>query len=758
MTAALDVGVLVVEPTCETAHYDLGRAGTVDLPLYYITKTEELEHLDLWLATQKRFLIDTETSGLDPLSDHIATIQFGMPVGPDPRLYVVDVRCVDRDRLVALLAAYLPKRGIKKLGMNVSFECKFITAEFDVPLRDVECIQIAEQVIRTGLFGAEEATDDEERTQRRSRAAYSQTSMARLCRFYLGIELDKDKTLRTSFYSTPPGTHNHRQRTYAAGDCVYPLYVAKYQRQELDDRDLYATARVEWEIIPVIAEAELRGMYIDQAEWRVLWQEAVTKLDETQRKLDQLILGARVQGTLFDESLEAQPSGPQTHPEVRPLYLGGKKPVDLNYGSSDHVKWLIKQYCNAIAWPVEVITDWATFVKRKKQEGRTWLVKHPDKKPEDVPEWVLPEDRYCVLLKAERKNLVIAKCLGQLPRDLADLLADYSIYRKRASTYGIKFLADNVRSDTGRIHVQFHQLITSTGRVSTEPNSQNIPGDKRYRACFKPAPGKKFVISDYSQVEPRITALVTQDPVYMNTFLTKDDIYLAVAEGQLGERPDKHTEEGGLQRQRFKQMVLSLAYLMGKGEFRRRMILALHKEIMAGKVEPPTFREISTAHDGFFQVHEAIRKHQLWCVEQADPKVSQRKLWDSMLQAPVTWIEAPCGRKRFFPPDAKPHGDATNVEPQAGSATMLKAAMGLIQKEIDQRGWLKKAGLVNMVHDELVYEVDEDIAHDFAVVQKECMERAGNFYSPGIPIIAEWPEGSRGVVSYWSKKSTGDEE
>ena len=755
----LDVGILIAEPQCEVVHYDLGRAGAVDLPLYYITQTEELEHLDLWLETQKRFLIDTETSGLDPLTDRIATIQFGMPVGQDPRLYVVDVRCVDRERLTALLRKYLSRRGVKKLGMNIGFECRFITANFDVLLRDVECIQLAEQVIRCGLFGGEEATDDEERVQRKSRAAYSQTSMAKLCRFYLGIELDKDKALRTSFYATPPGKHNKRQLAYAAGDCVYPLYVARYQKEELDNRDLYPTARVEWEIIPVLAEAELRGMYIDQDEWRALWQEAITKLDETQRKLDELF--RPVNGDLFDNEVK----------DVRPLFLGAKKPVDLNYGSPDHVKWAIKQYCRSIDWPVEIITDWGTFVKRKKQEGKRWLEMHLDKTAEDIPEWVLPEERYCVLLKAERKNLIIAKCLKQLPAVLVDLLASYSIYRKLASTYGIAFLQKNIRLDTGRVHTQFHQLITTTGRISTEPNSQNWPGGKlgaRYRACCKPGPGKKFTILDYSQVEPRITALVTQDPVYTNTFLTLDDIYLAVAEAQLGYRPDPNTPEGALARQRFKQMVLSLAYLMGKGEFRRRMILALEKEIMAGTVEVPSFKEIAASHDHFFEVHEAIRRHQDWCVEQADHERSSRKLWDTFIQGPVTWIEAPCGRKRFFPPpkngktyekgELRPHGDATNVEPQSGSATMLKAAIGLIQREIDRRGWQDKAGLVNLIHDESVYEVDEDIATEFALIQKECMERAGNYYSSTIPIVAAFPEGSKGVVSYWSKAATDDED
>jgi DNA polymerase-1 len=317
-----------------------------------------------------------------------------------------------------------------------------------------------------------------------------------------------------------------------------------------------------------------------------------------------------------------------------------------------------------------------------------------------------------------------------------------------------------VRADTGRVHVEFHQLTTATGRIAHEPNSANLPQDKRYRQCFAAAPGKKLVIADYSQVEPRITALVSGDPVYTNTYRTGDDLYLAVAEACLGYRPDKKTEEGKLERHRFKTMVLALAYRMGKAKFRRRMILALKDEILAGRVQPPTFPEISELFDRFFRVHEKIHEYQERVSgyafpqhkdEEGNVQPNPRRIWDAMLQAPVTWVEAPCGRKRFFPPDANPYSEAPNVPPQSGSATMLKAAMGLIQVEIDQRGWWQRAGLVNSVHDELVYEVDDEIADEFALILKACMERAGNHYNGDIPIIAEFPEGSNGVVPYWTK-------
>jgi DNA polymerase I-like protein with 3'-5' exonuclease and polymerase domains len=754
-TAAIVATAELRTPPVENVVYDLGRAGRITLPLYYVTDDRELWHVDEWLVKQKRYLIDTETSGVDPLKDSLATIQFGQPYCDEPRAYVIDVRCVSDAAMRSLLLKHMPDRRAKKLGQNVRFECKFITKRYNVALRGLEDTQVAEQVLRCGLFAAQGGGSDGE-DEGSGRAAYKHSSMAALCRFYLGIEPDKDFKLRTSFFSTPPGKHDLRQRTYAAGDVVYPAAIARYQADELKARDLLSIAKVEWECIPVLGEAELHGMAMDAPTWRALWQQAVTKLDEAQRKLDALFL--TVQGDLF--------SG--FDPNVRPQYYAGAKPKPMNYGSAEHNKWMLVQYCKAINWPVEIITTYAQLNKRKLQYGREWLERsqsrwderarkdQPNERPRptemDIPDWVLPEDQYCILLNAEKPTLIVAECLKQLPRELVDLMLEYSMYNKLASTYGITFINKNIRPETGRFHTEFHQLITNTGRLSCQPNSMNLPQNKAYRACFVAAPGKRLVIADYSQVEPRITAFVSNDAVYVATYQNKDDIYLTSAEAILGERPEKGTPEGDLQRQHSKQRVLSLAYRMGKQKFRARLIIALRKQILSGELPVPSFQETSAMYDRFFEVHTGLKEYQDRMSNLASPKTSTRKIWDTFLQAPVTWIDAPCGRKRFFPPDSNPFSEAPNVPPQAGSATMLKAALGLIQQEIDKRGWWGKVYMVNCIHDELVYEADDDIAQEFAYIMKEQMERAGNYYNGHVPIVAEFPKGTNGVVDYWMKE------
>jgi DNA polymerase I-like protein with 3'-5' exonuclease and polymerase domains len=761
METMIDPAAELRIPVGEAVLFDCGRAGRLTLPLYYITDDRELWHLDEWMGRQKRVLIDTETSGIDPLTDELATIQFGQPYCDDPRAYVIDVRCVSDEAMRKLLLKYMPSRKLRKLGQNVRFECKFMTKRYQVPMRGLEDTQVTEQVLRCGLFSAYGGGTDGE-DDGGGRAAYKHTAMGAMCRFYLGINPDKDFKLRTSFFSTPPGKHDLRQRTYAAGDVVYPAAIARYQKDELEARDLMGIAKVEWEVIPVLGEGELVGMAMDTVSWRKLWQEAVTKMEAVQRKLDSLFLS--VQGDLFYG----------TDPNVRPMYLAGKKPVPMNYGSAEHNKWMLVQYCRAIHWPVEIITTFVQLNKRKLQYGSEWLERsqqrwddrakkgqeneRPRPTEADIPDWILPESEYCILLNAEKPTLVVAECLKQLPRDIVDLLIEYSKYNKLASTYGLTFINKNIRQETGRFHTEFHQLITNTGRLSCQPNSMNLPQNKAYRACFVAGPGKRLVIADYSQVEPRITAFVSQDAVYVATYTNNDDIYLTSAEAILGWRPIKGTPDGDLQRQHSKQRVLSLAYRMGKQKFRSRLIIALRDKILSGELEPPTFGEASDMYDKFFAVHEGLREYQDRMTNLASPKTSTRKIWDTFLQAPVTWIDAPCGRKRFFPPDSNPFSEAPNVPPQAGSATMLKAAMGLIQSEIDKRGWWGKVVMVNCIHDELVYEADEDIAQEFAYVMKEQMERAGNHYNGNVPIVAEFPKGTTGVLDYWAKEVEHEDE
>ena len=727
---------------------------TLDLPLdekttksvtyWYVTRLFELELAVACFQGHSTVALDLETGGLSPFTSKIATLQLGVmtPRTGEPHAVVIDVRAFTSEQLWKVWSL-IESRDVTKLGQNIRFEYRFLRYEFNVRARKLADTQVAEMIIRAGLLSPKNQT----RGKNEERAAYKLCSMASLMTRYCGLNIDKDTDLRTSFYSTAVGKHSLRQIVYGASDVVYPFTLASAQRELIEERGLRGIIKVEMELIPVLGEMEHRGFGIDKQQWRVLWQEALVKRSEAERALDEIVRNHTSQADLFDTDEEKQ----------RPIYPKANRP--MNYSSADQVKWAIKAVCEGRGWHHRVVTDYAEVLRLREHHGAEWRRWNEEKgrtiTADDIPDWVIPEDEYCVLTEADKNTLQLRKCRNQLPPDFVDLLLTYSKYDIRCDTFGNEWLVKNVNAKTGRIHTEVHQATTNTGRLSTQPNLQNIPSDQRYRHCFIPAPGFKYVICDYSQQEPRLLAQESKDPVYLGTYHRNDDLYISVAEAMLGHRPDKKTEEGKLERKIFKAVVLAMAYRSGARKLRDQLTLGLVDAIMAGLVPTPSFEYAQQLHKRFFEVHELVLEYQNRCSTGADPKnKSALKIWDQVAGDLVTFVRAPCGRIRFFPPDAKnTYTEAANAPIQGGSATMTKAAAVLIQRMIDEHGWGDKAYLVNLVHDEAVAEVHESIAEEFAPKMKALMEQAGAFYCPDVPITAEYPEGSEtGVVDWWAKE------
>ena len=712
---------------------DVSNTEKLTYDLVYVTTPDTLQESIEWLKTVDDFALDFETSGLDPKKDKIATIQVGNPTGSNPIAFVVDIRCFTSEQLEPFLQeAFNSKKS--KLGQNIKFECKFALGNLDRNIWNVRDTQLNEMILRAGLLPLAASTGEES-----GRAAYGATSMAALAKRHLGLSISKDFELRTGFYKTPPGEHSEEQLLYAAGDVIYVYYIEKEQRDELIDRALVSVAKIEYGVIPILALAEHTGMGIDIRKWLTLWQEASAGRIAAEKELHRLILAADQLELVTEATSAYQVLNPKT----------GKA---LNFDSPPQVKYALEVYCKKINWPVTLVTTDPQLARLKKEYGGDFLRKNPSKSLADVPDYVIPEDKYCLLMSTKAEVLRLARLKKQLPAEFVAKLLEYSKYQIRETTFGKEFLNKHLK-ESQRIHSEFHQAITSTGRLSASPNLMNIPNDPRYRASFIPAPGYKFVIADYSQIEPRLSAQESQDPVYLQTFKSFDDIYLMACEAMRGYRPDKNTPEGAMDRQIFKVIVLAMAYRMGPPKLQRQLALALEAEILEGKAKFPSFDEVCNLHRTFLSTFSNLHDFQNKCSTLADPNPktgSPRTIWDKYLGAEVTWISALCGRKRFFSQaSTNTYTEAANAPIQGCSATITKAAMVLIQREIFRHGF--DCVMVNVVHDEIVYECREDQAEAFAKIMKECMEKAGQFYMPDVPVLAEFPKGSNGAVSCWTK-------
>lgn len=470
--------------------FDLGTAGSVRLPLYYVVTDEQMYEAYAWLHEQTELGYDLETSGLNPRKDQIATIQVGNPLVADPRAYVIDVRCVSRAALRPLFDL-LENPKVRKVGQNLKFEAKWSLHHFQVWLRTMYDSMVVELTCRAGLLDSEPAQlngkqvktttqttatlKDKRKAPKKAaaggggeRKVYTPCSMGRMMSRYLKVDIDKDHWLRTSFFKTAPGEHDTRQIAYAAGDVVYPFYLRQLQAPMIAERGLSEILRIEHELLPIIANAELQGVRLDVDAWLKLADEAQVEYTRYQRELDGLVGFLNPTYDLFGE---ARPVNPWT----------GKV---WNWDSPAQVRDAILAYCEHVKWPYEVVHSWQRIGELKREFGTAWLDKRNKQEQRQarddnrapkllnaamIPEWLIP-DRFVLLPDTDGKRLNVLYTRNRLPREFIKPLMDLSKASQRVSTYGHQFVKKYVDEVDHHVRCEFHTLAAATGRLSAQPN------------------------------------------------------------------------------------------------------------------------------------------------------------------------------------------------------------------------------------------------------------------------------------------------
>lgn len=249
-------------------------------------------------------------------------------------------------------------------------------------------------------------------------------------------------------------------------------------------------------------------------------------------------------------------------------------------------------------------------------------------------------------------------------------------------------LADN----EGRIHASFHQTGTVTGRFSSSnPNMQNIPtrselGDKIRRA-FIPSEGAVFLACDYSQIQLRIAALLSKEEAMLDVFRRGEDIHSATASRVFGVPEDKITSE---MRRRAKVINFGILYGMG--------VQALSANLEVSRDEASLFL------DNYFRQYPKLFHYFESVKEQARRK---------------GYVETLFGRKRFLPEihsslihiAREAERMAMNAPIQGSEADMIKKAMSGVCEHIEKDARMHgHVHLLLQIHDELLFEVDKEIA------------------------------------------------
>ena len=281
-----------------------------------------------------------------------------------------------------------------------------------------------------------------------------------------------------------------------------------------------------------------------------------------------------------------------------------------------------------------------------------------------------------------------------LPRKIID----YRTRAKLKSTY-IDALPKFIQPGTGRLHTSFNQTVARTGRLSSSnPNLQNIPIDDefgvRIRAAFVADPGCKLISADYSQIELRVLAHLSQDPRLIESFTKDEDIHSRTAQEIFGVPP-------GLQNHEHRRMAKAINYgvIYGLSSF------GLAERTGTSRTEAQRYI------DAYFKHYSKVKEYLDGLVTEAHTTGRVRTAFGRLRPTPEITSGDVQARNRA-------EREAMNTPLQGTAADLMKLAMVKTQLRLEHEKM--KTRMILTVHDELVFEAPEtEIERAEALVRQE---------------------------------------
>lgn len=495
-------------------------------------------------------------------------------------------------------------------------------------------------------------------------------SLAELVKKYCNIDLDKSN--RLEFLNM---NHNSDftdgQINYSALDVLYIDDIRNGQLNLVEEAHLGKIVELEMNVLPVVVKMERQGITLDIPYWKKLTDGASIQCDE---------LRVKVKYTIFDA-------------------------LDLS------------KYDNALS-----LTD-ALCIPAKTKRLRVTLESITD--PAESKSWIMANFNI-----ASHKQLLTAlnligietpdtneKTLSRLPsHPVIDIILEYRDYEKRISTYGYNVI-EAVNPVTGRIHTEFNQIGTSTGRFSSSGgvNMQNIPTHNGYREGFVARDGFSFMAMDYSQQEYRLAGSLSKEPAIIDAYLAGYDMHTASAAKRYNKEFKDVTKD-----ERSKGKGINFTVLYGGTEW------ALGKNL---KVPTDEAKQILSK---FFADYPRLTLFKN-AVEERIVKLG--------------YSVTPMGRRRYFKalsPLSTPYEvvshiskmkrEGFNMVIQGGGADVTKLAL----YDMDRNNPFGDLFIpLLQVHDEIVAEVHDSILVEAEIFMKAQMEGAFQPFLGVIPALVE---------------------
>ena len=295
---------------------------------------------------------------------------------------------------------------------------------------------------------------------------------------------------------------------------------------------------------------------------------------------------------------------------------------------------------------------------------------------------------------------------------IIELILDYRGYKKLLGTY-IDALPELINPKTGRIHTSYNQAVTTTGRLSSSnPNLQNIPirdeNGKEVRKAFIPEEGCLFFSCDYSQIELRIMAHLSQDKNMLEDFNSGHDIHRATAAKIYKKSIDEVTAD-----MRRNAKTANFGIIYGISAFGLAERIGISRQEAKGLI------------DGYFEVYEGVKEYMDKSIQMAREKGYTETLFGRRCQLPD--INSRNSIVRGYA-----ERNAINSPIQGTAADIIKIAMIHIHRRMKELNLRSK--MILQVHDELNFSVYPDEKDTLERVVKEEMENAVHL---SVPLLAE---------------------
>lgn len=380
--------------------------------------------------------------------------------------YVINVGRVKQSTLLSLFQK-IEDIGILCISHNCKYEIKMIYHNFNVLLTHFFDTMIAETLQFAGI-------------------AKPYNSLEVVAFKYLGEALDKE--IRKQFEGKEDFNFTDEQLKYAAKDAAVMAPIYEAQKKLLEKNQSYDVWDLEMELVPVVAMMEYTGVFLDVKAWLKLARASERKaIDCSITIKNYLVQNFKKVAGKYTNALEAATN---LQMPVKQMRVAEKKKLEDN------------------TVPDEIINILVPMINLNSSKQALHILHRVGVKSKS----------------SSQKEL--QKFKGH---EFIDMLLAYRKAVKAGTAFGEEF-ASSVNPVSGRIHSEFNQVRAATGRFgSSGPNLQNIIALLAYRKCFMAREGFKIATADYGQIELRIMAQVSGEPLMIDAYKRGDDLHALTA-------------------------------------------------------------------------------------------------------------------------------------------------------------------------------------------------------------------------------------